>query len=157
MRRGMEGIFAIILLLRLETVQADLMVSPNSAATTPAIGAQIPFAVSGGRYLNIYNATEFLSSMPNGGRITGMAFRLDESEQESFSARIPEIEVRLSTSPSVAPVIPLPFSANIGSDETVVFRGAVDRQLRASGTGPNLSTSHSNLVGRLITIRGTGV
>lgn len=130
----MRGILAALLFSAVSIrVLADNVTIPNAAENSAAPGAQIPFDLSGNRYLNIYNSSEFLGAMPNGGRITAIAFRLDEAEQQGFTAHIPDLELRLSTSPSAAPVIPLPFASNIGADETTVFRGAVDASLQATG------------------------
>src|SRR5688572_28736902 len=103
--------------LLVTALKADVVVAPNAFEDRPGTGSQGPFDISEGRYLNVYNASEFLPFMPNGGRITAIAFRLDESAPEGMVVHLPDIEIRLSTSSSMAPVIPFPFAANIGSDE----------------------------------------
>lgn len=113
------------------------IVAPNRSANEVGTGAQSP-AQSGARYLNIYDASEFLSAMPEGGIITGIAFRLDESVQNAVSVTVPSIEIRMSTSPVTASSISMRFADYVGADETIVFpRAPMQFQASTSAVVPH--------------------
>ena len=59
--------------------------------------------------------------MPEGGIITGIAFRLDESIDQPLSVVLPEIEIRISTTPRSVYDFSFIFAENVGPDETIVF------------------------------------
>ncbi len=85
-----------------------------------------------------YDASEFLDAMPNGGIISEVAFRVDGTVPFDINMVIPEFELRMSTTPSLLPVLDLDWSRNIGPDETTVFgRGPLPVQYTSSPPGPN--------------------
>src|SRR5262245_41654111 len=75
--------------------------------------------------------------MPDGGVITQLALRVDESNRNEFSGTIPALEVRMATASSLSPVITQNFNENIGpGGEQVVFpRGSLNFTIKPS-TGP---------------------
>ena len=78
--------------------------------------------------------------MPSGGVINEIAFRLDEDQRGALQKfDIADLEVRMSTSPSLATVVPsMTFSENVGPDETIVLpRTAVHLESRPTLSGPN--------------------
>ncbi len=82
-----------------------------------------PFSILGptnnARYQQVYDASEF-SAIPNGGLITEMDFRVDE-HYSGFETTLPDIQINMSsTTKSPSSLSPV-FSANIGSDDKVVF------------------------------------
>ncbi len=103
-------------------------------STSPGPGSEGLFALSGARYQNIYNARDLAAIMPLGGYITQIALRMDENYRDSFSAVIPDIEIRMSTSSATWPDhISTVFAANVGRDETVVFgRNSVTMSIHSS-------------------------
>ncbi len=108
-------------------------------AGSPGPGSTMPIGVPGSRYQNIYNGSDILSAMPRGGYITQIAFRSDEGNLRSYATFIPDIEIRMSTSPATGPDhISKQFSANVGPDETVVFgRTSVTFTVVAGGGAVN--------------------
>jgi hypothetical protein len=120
------------------SLNAATLVAPNENTNLPGSAAQFPFAPSGLRYQNVYNASEFVNAMPEGGLITHIAFRIDESDRSSFSAFIPDIEIHMSTSPATAQRLSQTFSENHGPDETIVFpRGRIDFMVTPRNSGAN--------------------
>ncbi len=100
-------------------------------------GQQISF-VSQEREQFGYDASEFLDAMPNGGIISEVAFRVDGTVPFDISRVIADFELRMSTTPSLLPVLDLDWSRNIGPDEMTVFgRGPLPVQYTSSPPGPN--------------------
>lgn len=145
-------------LLATGSTHAATMIAPSEAANAPGVGAQLPFAASGARYQNIYNASEFINALPQGGFITQIAFRIDESDRSSFSAVIPDIEIRMFTSPSSAQNLSQVFSENVGRDarsyfleDRPSFRSLLQKVVRTHSTCASRSqrpfpTTHSSEV-----------
>jgi hypothetical protein len=71
--------------------------------------------------LILYDSSEFRSAMPEGGLITGIAFRLDESIEQPLSVVLPDIEIRMATARRSPSDISFVFADNVGPDETIVF------------------------------------
>jgi len=73
------------------------------------------------RYQQVYQAGDFLSAMPQGGRIVQLAFRIEETLPNETEGNISRIQIDLSTTQrgvnSLSPV----FAENIGPDDTTVF------------------------------------
>src|SRR5688572_3094070 len=88
----------------------NTLVAPNANENVPAGGGEFGFIADGTRILGVYNSTEFLGDMPLGGVIHQIAFRVDESITRPLDFVIPDLEVRLSTSSSVAPFVPPVFA-----------------------------------------------
>ena len=102
--------------------ERQTLVVPLNNATTPGEGAQNAFPAAGARFLSIYNPSQFIAAMPEGGMIDQIAFRLDETIRGRSVSFDLEAEVRMSTSTSLATRIPsLRFSDNVGVDQTIVF------------------------------------
>lgn len=97
-----------------------------------------PFTAEDYRYQVIYHGSQFVRLMPQGGEITEIAFRVDESLRFPQQTVIEDMEIRMSTSPSLAPVLPHPFASRVGADETIVFqRGSLGVIVKPNATGPN--------------------
>jgi len=77
-------------------------------------------ATNTARYQQVYAASEF-SAIPNGGLITEMDFRVDE-HYGGFVTTLPDIQINMSTTTKSPTSLSPVFSANIASDETIVFR-----------------------------------
>ena len=121
-----------------ERANAVIAVFPEEFATETGPDVLIPFEGNGSRQLTVYNSSLFLSTMPFGATITEIAFRMDEQNRSAFSATLPDIEVRMSTTSSTAPVLPLPFASSVGPDETTVFpRNSFQFTTAGRETGPN--------------------
>lgn len=118
-------------------VHAATVVAPNVSVNTPGGGAQLgPFSSDGSRFLNIYNSSEFASAMPQGGIITALLLRLDETSSGSLSVEIPELEIRMSTSPLSASAVSNKFADYVGADERIVFpRGAIHFETSSGPAG----------------------
>ncbi|HTG42988.1 MAG TPA: hypothetical protein VK633_00530, partial [Verrucomicrobiae bacterium] len=102
---------------------------------SPGRASQGPF-FAGVRAQSTFRADEFLDSMPEGGIISGIALRMDESYRNEFTGTIPELEIRMGTAPSLTPIITDDFRDNLGNDIQRVFpRGPLNFSIE-SGTGP---------------------
>ncbi len=114
-------------------------VIPIQYRDVPGDGGQILFNYpSAVRYQCLYDAADFATAMPAGGTIVQLAIRLDETDRSSFEAVIPDLEIRMSTSPASSANISHYFSKNVGPDETVVFpRSEVHVVGQGSASGPN--------------------
>lgn len=99
-------------------------VMPSGAATTygnsqpepfmPGPGAIYPF-----RYQEVFSSSDMV--MPFGVHyITAVSFRLAAFGQSSVDAVLPEIEIRLSTTPRSVNLLSTTYANNVGPDETVV-------------------------------------
>ncbi len=114
------------------------LVAPNEGALTDGPGADLPFVNHMTRLQNIYNGSQFSSSMPQGGIITQIAFRIDQSDRNSLSAVMPSLEIHMSTAPTFAQNISPVWANNVGQDETVVFpKGPIAFMVAAAKLGPN--------------------
>lgn len=117
--------------------RADTVVVPNYATDVDANAQGIVFE-NGARVQNIYNSSQFLTAMPEGGIITQIAFRVDQSQRNSLSTVIPAVEIHMSTSPVTANSLSPMFSANTGADETIVFpTRSLTISIAGSKAGPN--------------------
>lgn len=131
-------VFSVILLAASALgTRGDSLVIPNGYENTVGEGGQLPFAGEGVRNQEIYGADHFIAAMPSGGIIEEIALRANESDRRTVDGSVPQLEVRMSTTPSLQPVVTLEFSKNIGSDYRTVFSGPVPYSLRGSATGPN--------------------
>jgi hypothetical protein len=111
--------------------QPQTLVVPRGYEEVPGEGAGFAFG-EGARYQTVYSASQFLSHMPEGGIITAVALRIDESNRNTWGGITPEIEIAISTAPSLAPIITLNFAENVGADRSVVF----SRQAVSYSVGP---------------------
>jgi hypothetical protein len=73
------------------------------------------------RYQQVYDHSLFENSMPEGGFIEEIRFRLDAQQGGGIEVVIPDIGLSLSTSPSMTPFLPTEFAKNIGPDYTEVY------------------------------------
>ena len=122
--------------------QADTLVVPPSDANQEADGFLLGYDVSGMRTQTVYDSSLFLDAMPSGGIITEVAYRVEGHFGNAVDGVVPDLEIRVSTTTTMEPsssMIPYyTFSANVGSDETVVFpRGPLHLESTWSPTGPN--------------------
>jgi hypothetical protein len=121
------------------TPAQNSIVLPSGLDNVPGTTASGPFR-GDERFLAIYGGVELVSAMPFGGTITQIAFRIDEAVRGgSREFDLSDLEIRMSTSPSLAAVVPSPtFADNVGPDETVVLpRGPVHLESHLASTGPN--------------------
>lgn len=123
--------------LAIGVATAQTIVVPNSLATLEGDGNfSIPFgATSTGsiRYQQVFDASDF-ASLPGPSFISQIAFRLDASFSAVFSETILNIQINLSTTASAPDAMSNFFAINVGSDETVVFSGAL--AMSSLDTGP---------------------
>ena len=99
----------------------DSLVVPESYEIREGEGGAFIFTGAGNRDQIVYNAVHFLNAMPAGALISGIALRLDGGAGLPLNGDSTTIEVRLSTTSSMAPSFPLNWAANIGRNETIVF------------------------------------
>lgn len=119
------------------------VVIPRGFETTTGFGFQRIFE-NQQRHTYVFDPSELLSAMPQGGLITAIAFRPDETMQGSLTVTVPDIEFRMSTSPNPVSFPPDRFEYFVGSDVTTVFpRGPL--QLDASNV-PNARDSFSYVI-----------
>jgi hypothetical protein len=111
------------------TVPAGYEIVEGNSATIAPFGVGEGISV---RYQQVYDAAQFEGTMPNGGLITEIDFRVDGPLGHGFASDLRDVQINLSTSANAPDsLIPI-FSANVGVDDTIVVgRG----QLLISGTG----------------------
>jgi hypothetical protein len=86
----------------------------------------------------IYLASAVAATMPNGGVITRITFRLDGPSGTSVSTDLADFEIRMGTAMVPALQSSATYAANVGSDYTTVFpRGSIHWESPASKPGPN--------------------
>lgn len=121
---------AVILMQSTAVIAQGTFVMPSGAASAsgpdnlsvPFLPGQLsrPY-----RYQQVFGASDI--SIPFGAySITAISFRLNEVGGSSLDTVIPDIEVRLSTTPFAVDRLQGLFAVNVGNDETVVFpRGSL--------------------------------
>ena len=126
------------------------IVVPNSVATIEGNGHYgfpfnlDPFGILSQRYQQIFGASEF-ASVSGLFLITKIAFRADSDTQlfffpdgqpfsGPFSSTIANIQINLSTTSKAPGGLSVNFAENVGSDNTVVYSGAL--LLSSAFTGP---------------------
>jgi PEP-CTERM motif len=115
-------------------LKGDSLVVPNALANTEGDSNNgIPFNISGGRYQQVYAASQFPSSPI---RITGMSFRPDGEYAVPFNTTLPDVQINLSTSTHLVDGLSTTFALNVGADDTVVRSGGLP--LSSAATGPFL-------------------
>jgi hypothetical protein len=89
------------------------------------------------RYQQVYDSFTFQSLSADSIQIIGMRFRVNGPGIGSFSAVIPTIEIRLSTSTRNPAQMSANFVENVGLDETVVLaEGPLQLSGQAVGAAP---------------------
>lgn len=137
------GRAALALLLVLQSVttrsQGTLTaVVPPEDADKEDSAAILPFFGPGVRSQFLYNPEIIAPGMPLGGLITEIAFRGEGPFGNAINANLPDIEIHMSTSPSLAPFPPSQLEKNVGPDNTVVFpRSSIHWESTWSRVGPN--------------------
>ncbi|HAX77381.1 MAG TPA: hypothetical protein DCY88_16490 [Cyanobacteria bacterium UBA11372] len=82
------------------------------------------FGLSSSRYQQVFAASEF-SSLSESFLITQILFRPDARMGSAFSSTLPNVQINLSTTTKAPDGLSTIFAQNIGSDERVVFSGAL--------------------------------
>jgi hypothetical protein len=85
------------------------------------------------RYQQVYAASQF-SSVGSNMEITGITFRPDATFGAAYSSTLSNIRIDLSTTSAPANALSTTFANNIGSDDKIVFSGALSTS--SSFTGP---------------------
>lgn len=108
-----------------------LVVVPNANETMNGNnGSKIPFSQGGGRFQQIFEASQF-SAITGPQRITEIAFRRDSSTT-SFNVTIADVQINLSTTSSTPLTLSSSYASNVGPDDLIVHTGPLT--LSASGT-----------------------
>lgn len=131
------------LLVASQAVAADKVVVPSSLKTVEGdVNNSFPFNLGSSsiRYQQVYAASEFPYNQPI--KITHVWFRPDAAFKgfpglgSAFSSTLLDVQINLSTTTKAPDALSTTFSANVGSDDTVVFSGALS--LSSAFTGPDL-------------------
>jgi hypothetical protein len=112
----------ILLLLfgwRLSAVGATL-ISPTHVNGSGNTGSSAPLEFPM-RYQQVYQASEFTAAMPQGGTISTITFKVDETIATIACGDIPSIQLDLSTSQRGVNSLNPVFANNIGPDNVTVF------------------------------------
>ncbi|HKA44300.1 MAG TPA: PEP-CTERM sorting domain-containing protein [Burkholderiales bacterium] len=129
-------VVAVVTLSTAPIAFADVIVPGGNAAAEGNTNNGFPFNIdlfglTAQRYQQIYSASAFGASPLT---ISGLRFRPDASDGAAFSATIPGVTIKLSTSPLTVATLSTTYAANIGANETTVFSGALS--LSSAFTGP---------------------
>jgi len=108
------------LLVATLATNAATVISPFVTLPAPGFGSSVPLELPG-RYQQVFQASDFLEAMPQGGLISALAFRVDEFDRTLKVGNISSIQLNLSTSRQVVNGLSPVFGDNIGPDEKVVF------------------------------------
>lgn len=101
---------------------AATVVAPAGYKNIPGEGGELLPVLNGtGRFQNVYEPSEFLDTLPNGGFISEIDLRMDEFVSGTRNGLVQDLEVRMSVSPSVDPIMSLQFSANLGDRIVTVY------------------------------------
>jgi hypothetical protein len=113
----------LIVLGVVNAAQAETFTVPNNLSSIEGnINNASPFS-GRGRNQQVYAASEF-AFLSEAALITKISFRPDgNSPQLSFSTRIRDIQIALSTTNAAVDRLSPTFANNIGSDETIVYKG----------------------------------
>jgi hypothetical protein len=120
MRRVFQNIVRVAVLVGMAlvaTAQTNRTVLPPGFENQPG-GAYDPLFISSQEFQQIFRASATFSGPVE---ITGIAFRVGSNLGSSFSAVIPRVEIRLSTSSRAPEAMTTSWASNRGSDETIVF------------------------------------
>lgn len=101
--------------------RAATVVAPNENTSVSGRGAGSLFEAPGLRFQLVYDSGEFVDSMPLGGFIDQVSFRLNESEEDPLAGTIGSVEIRMSTSANPGTALSLKYQENVGSDELLVL------------------------------------
>jgi len=122
-----------------KALSADIVVIPNSLASLEGNSNNgfpfniLVFSLFSQRYQQVFAGSEFVS-VPGPVLITQIAFRPDVQAGLAFSSTISNIQINLSTTNKAPDGLSNFFSNNVGSDDTVVYSGALS--LSSAFTGP---------------------
>lgn len=101
---------------------AATLVAPNGYERVPGEGGEILPALNGtGRFQNVYEREDFLEVIPQGGVISEIALRMNDSIQRDLVGQVQDVEIRMSVTPSLDPIKTLDYSANVGNRVITVF------------------------------------
>ncbi len=106
------------------------------------------FGMSSLRYQQVYAASEF-SDIASPLLITQILFRPDAAKGWSFSSTLPNIQINLSTTTKAPDNLSTIFAQNIGSDQRVVFNGALS--LSSAFTGAAAGPKNFDIAINLVT------
>lgn len=98
------------------------VVAPNRAANEEGNGASFPFCCGRAIRQLLYDESNFVETMPNGGIIREVAFRIDGPQGQQEDILIPEIEIYMFTTPQRVKDVNVTEFLPPGSDRTLVFR-----------------------------------
>jgi hypothetical protein len=123
---------ALVLLALAGEARADAKVTtPGSVGSNEGNSDNLyPFNGDPIRYQQIIAASEFSN---RAGWITQIVLRPDAASGASFSERLTNVQINLSTSAASPSSLSKTFAANIGSDETVAYAGSLALSSAFSG------------------------
>jgi hypothetical protein len=136
----------LIVLGAVNAAQAEILTVPNNLSSIEGnADNSLPFSTET-RYQQVFAASEF-AFLSEPALITKISFRPDAIYGEPFSARIRDIQLALSTTNAAVDRLSQIFANNIGSDETIVYRGALSLSSAfiGSATGPKAFDVSINL------------
>ncbi|QDU36976.1 hypothetical protein Mal4_12790 [Maioricimonas rarisocia] len=120
---------------------SDQIVVPNALETVEGNGNNgFPFNIANfgrnsQRYQQIYDAGDF-AALSGPVLITELIFRPDIGTGRRFSSTLPDIQINLSTTTFAVDQLSTTFADNVGTDDTIVFDGALSLSSADTGAGP---------------------
>jgi len=130
------------LLLSLTTgLRADEIVVPNGLESVEGNGNNgfpfniANFGVASQRYQQVYGAPDF-AALPGPVLITELIFRPDGGLGRPFNQTLTDVQINLSTTSVEPDNLSATFADNVGTDDTIVFDGALSLSSADSGSGP---------------------
>jgi len=136
----------LIVLGAVNAAQAEILTVPNNLSSIEGnADNSLPFSTET-RYQQVFAASEF-AFLSEPALITKISFRPDGIYGEPFSATVRDIQLALSTTNAAVDRLSQIFANNIGSDETIVYRGALSLSSAFIGpaTGPKAFDVSINL------------
>jgi hypothetical protein len=133
----------LIVLGAVNAAQAEILTVPSNLSSIEGNANNVsPFSIVG-RNQQVFAASEF-AFLSKPALITKISFRTDASFVSGrppslpFSSEIPDIQIALSTTNAAVDRLSGTFANNIGSDETIVYRGALSLSsaFTSPATGP---------------------
>lgn len=116
------GFLCTTALLCINNCLAATVVAPNDYENRSGEGSELLPVLNGtGRFQNVYEREDFFEVIPQGGIISEIALRMDDSIQRDLVGQVQDLEIRMSITPALDPIRTLEFSANVGNRVITVF------------------------------------
>jgi hypothetical protein len=118
-------------------LKADIIVTPIPATTEGGSTGSFPFGTTTGqRYQQVYSSSSF-SSFGSVLFIDQIAFRVNGNQGNVSNFSIPNIQLNLSTTSQAVDGLSSTFASNVGTNDIIVFNGAIGPLNLTGNMSPN--------------------